>query len=51
MEVPCLIDNMGVHPCKVGRLPVQLAAMNMTNINTQLMTIEAAVTRPRNMPW
>ena len=32
---------------KVGRLPVQLAAMNMTNINTQLMTIEAAVTKKR----
>lgn len=47
VEVPCLIDNMGVHPCKIGRLPVQLAAMNMTNINTQLMTIEAAVTRKR----
>lgn len=47
VEVPCLIDNMGVHPCKVGRLPVQLAAMNMTNINTQLMTIEAAVTKKR----
>ena len=47
VEVPCLIDNMGVHPCKVGRLPVQLAAMTMTNINTQLMTIEAAVTKKR----
>lgn len=47
VEVPCLIDNMGVHPCKVGRLPVQLAAMNMTNIGAQLMTIEAAVTKKR----
>ncbi len=47
VEVPCLIDNMGIHPCKVGRLPVQLAAMNMTNINPQLMTIEAAITRKR----
>ena len=47
VEVPCLIDNMGVHPCQIGRLPVQLAAMNMTNINTQLMTIEAAVTKKR----
>lgn len=47
VEVPCLIDNMGVHPCKIGRLPVQLAAMNMTNIGAQLMTIEAAVTKKR----
>ncbi len=47
VEVPCLIDKRGVNPCRVGRLPVQLAAMNMTNINTQLMTIEAARTRKR----
>ena len=44
VEVPCLVDNYGIHPTKVGRLPVQLAAMNMTNINCQLLTIEAAVT-------
>lgn len=44
VEVPCLINNTGVHPCRVGRLPVQCAAMNMTNINVQLLTIEAAVT-------
>ncbi len=47
VEVPCLVDGMGVRPCHVGRLPVQLAAMNMTNINAQLMTIEAAVTKKR----
>ncbi len=47
VEVPCLVDNMGVHPCRIGRLPVQLAAMNMTNINPQLMTIEAAITKKR----
>ena len=47
VEVPCLIDGMGVHPCRVGRLPVQCAAMNMTNINVQLLTIEAAVTGKR----
>lgn len=44
VEVPCLIDGYGVHPCAVGPLPVQCAAMNMTNINVQLLTIEAAVT-------
>ena len=44
VEVPCLVDNYGINPCHIGRLPVQLAAMNMTNINCQLLTIEAAVT-------
>ena len=47
VEVPCLVDGNGIHPCRVGRLPVQLAAMNMTNINVQLLTIEAAVTRKK----
>lgn len=45
VEVPCLIDGQGIHPCYVGSLPVQCAAMNMTNINVQLLTIEAARTR------
>ena len=47
VEVPCLVNGDGIHPCHVGRLPVQLAAMNMTNVNVQLMTIEAAVTKKR----
>lgn len=45
VEVPCLVDNTGIHPTHVGRLPIQLAALNMTNINAQLLTIEAARTR------
>ena len=47
VEVPCLVDGDGIHPTHIGRLPVQLAAMNMTNINPQLLTIEAAVTGKR----
>ena len=44
VEVPCLVDSNGVQGTYVGRLPVQCAAMNMTNINVQLLTIEAALT-------
>jgi len=44
VEVPCLVDGSGIHPCHVGSLPVQCAALNMTNINVQLLTIEAAKT-------
>jgi len=47
VEVPCLIDGSGITPCHIGKLPVQLAAMNMTNVNVQLLTIEAAVTKKR----
>jgi len=47
VEVPCVANGMGVHGCHVGRLPVQLAALNMTNINAQLVAIEAARTRKK----
>ena len=47
VEVPCLVDAMGIHPTHVGNLPTQLAAMNMSNINVQLLTIEAAITKDR----
>lgn len=47
VEVPCLVDGNGIHPSHVGKLPVQCAAMNMLDVNCQLLTIEAAVTRKR----
>ena len=47
VEVPCLVDGSGITPCHVGRLPLQLAAMNMTHINVHLMTIEAARTKKK----
>lgn len=47
VEVPCLVDRSGVTPTYVGALPPQSAALNRTNINTQLLTIEAAITRKR----
>ena len=47
VEVPCLVNKLGIQPTRVGKLPPQLAAMNMTNINTQLLTIEAAVTKKK----
>lgn len=47
VEVPCLVDGQGIHPTYVGALPVQCAAMNMTNVNPQLLTIEAFVTKKK----
>lgn len=47
VEVPCLVDRSGVTPAYVGDLPPQCAALNRTNINTQLLTIEAAMTRKK----
>ena len=47
VEVPCLVDRSGISPTYVGELPPQCAALNQTNINTQRLTIEAAITRKK----
>lgn len=44
VEVPVMVDRNGFNPCYVGDLPLQLAALNRSNINVQLMTIQAART-------
>ncbi len=44
VEVACLVDRNGVQGCYVGDLPEQLAALNRTNINTHLLTVEALLT-------
>lgn len=48
VEVPCMIDGNGINGVHVGALPTQCAALNSTNINVQLMTIEAALTQSRD---
>jgi alpha-galactosidase len=44
VEVPCYIDKNGIQPINVGELPPQLAAVMMTNVNVQQLTVEAALT-------
>ncbi|WP_409294099.1 alpha-glucosidase/alpha-galactosidase [Peribacillus sp. SCS-26] len=44
VEVACIADRSGITPTYVGDIPEQLAALNRTNINTQLLTLEAAIT-------
>jgi len=43
VEVPCLVDKNGIHPCYVGDLPPQCAALNRTNINVQELAVKAAL--------
>lgn len=43
VEVPIFVDKNGIQPTFVGKLPTQLAALNMMNINVQLMGAEAAL--------
>lgn len=39
VEVPCLVDKTGIHPCFIGDLPPQLAALNRTNVNVQELAV------------
>jgi alpha-galactosidase len=48
VEVPCLVDHNGVQPTAVGALPLQLAALNRTNIGVQTLAVQAALTGDRN---
>ena len=43
VEVPCLINTNGIQPVRVGSLPTHLAALMMTNINVQQLTVEASL--------
>ncbi len=47
VEVPCLVDDNGIQPTKIGYLPPQLAALMQTNVNVQALTVEAALTHKR----
>ncbi|MCA1810217.1 MAG: alpha-galactosidase [Kiritimatiellia bacterium] len=47
VEVPCLVNAEGIHPCHVGRLPPQCAALNRTNINVHELAVEAVRRKSR----
>jgi alpha-galactosidase len=42
VEVPIYTDSLGMHPTVVGALPPQCAALNMTNVLVQGLTVEAS---------
>ncbi len=47
VEVPCLVDKTGIHPCYVGDLPPQLAALNRTSINVQELAVRGIVEKDK----
>lgn len=51
VEVPCLVDKTGIHPCYIGNLPPQLAALNRMNISVQEMAVKAALTGDKEMAY
>ncbi len=42
VEVPIFVDRNGLQPIVIGALPAQCAALNMTNVLVQQMTVEAS---------
>lgn len=44
VEVPVFVDKQGIHPTFVGDLPIQLAALNQSNVTVQGLVVEAAKT-------
>lgn len=45
VEVPVYVDGSGLHPTYIGDLPPQCAALCMSNIIPQGLTVRAALTR------
>ncbi|MCB0089557.1 MAG: alpha-galactosidase [Caldilineaceae bacterium] len=51
VEVPILADGTGLHPCYVGALPPELAALNRTNLNVQEVVVEALKRQDRELVY
>jgi len=47
VEVPCLINGAGIHPCYMGALPPQCAALCQGNANMQGLTVRAILEQKR----
>jgi alpha-galactosidase len=42
IEIPVYVDSNGLHPLRVGELPMQCAAMNQSNVTVQNLSVEAS---------
>lgn len=47
VEVPCMVDGGGIHPCYIGSIPPQCAALNRMNISVQELAARAVIERSR----
>ena len=47
MEVPCKIESKGIFPQPVKKLPSHLTSLMQTNINVQLLTVEAFLNKKK----
>jgi alpha-galactosidase len=49
VEVPCVVDALGVRPERVGALPPQCAALNRSFVSVGQLTVRAALTGDKRM--
>ena len=49
VEVPCLVDGLGVHPVAMGPLPLKLAAYMRGAVDVQGLIVKAALDRDRDL--
>jgi alpha-galactosidase len=49
VEVPAVVDRLGVRPERVGALPAQCAAVNRGYVNIGQLTVQAALTGDKRM--
>jgi alpha-galactosidase len=47
VEVPCLADGSGIHPCAVGELPTQLAALCRAHTSVHELAVTASLSGDR----
>jgi len=47
VEVPCMVDSRGVHPCRVPGLPTHLAALCRSNVAVQELAVRAVLDKDR----
>ncbi len=49
VEVPIYADGAGLHPCTMGDLPPQLAALNTMQVNSITMAVDACLTGDKEL--
>jgi alpha-galactosidase len=47
VEVPCLVDALGIQPTVAPKIPPQLVALIRTNVNVQELTVAALMNEDR----
>jgi alpha-galactosidase len=47
VELPCLADKEGLHPCYIGNMPPQIAALNLNNVGMQELIVRGVAEKDK----